>query len=325
VNDEGTPKTKRRISPSDGRWLALIPVASAVLMLALVWPRAEAPSVIPLPDIDAHALRVIRTSDDARARSAHETRLPSDVLAVGTALRSMNRAMTSTSDEATGRAVLDDALRGLAARDPKDAYEQLKTLRAVQLEGFLEEVRRFEASGTASTELQELGGNFVDRMKNAGWIQGQNVLLDDAQRRASFKLVWTAMVSGEHTRELALSLDEYRALYTLYLARPHVPENQRTAFEAMRLHAASPDECRGVATKERLAAEAWRAEKVKKFGAIDASYPTAYALGVAEYRAGHYDLSLEAFRTWMDTHPSGPLTLRARNHWKAALLAHGPG
>ena len=40
--------------------------------------------------------------------------------------------------------------------------------------------------------------------------------------------------------------------------------------------------------------------------------------------SGRYDASAEAFRAWLDKHPDGPYSLRARNHLKAALAAYGP-
>jgi hypothetical protein len=308
------------------RWLALIPVTAAALMFLLMVPRATPPEDVPLPQVDGVALRAAVADDTARAAKARANRLPTDVLAVGSALRALNKVMAAKDSEgvAPARAVLDDALRGLNARELKEVVDQLKTLRAIHVEEFLTEVSRFESTGQASAELLELGGSFIERMTDAGWVKGRDVLLDDAQRRAAFKLVWTAMVGGDRAPELALALDEQRALYTLYLSRPHVPDAERSSFEGLRRNAATDEECRTLAAKERLAAEAWRADKIKKLGEIDPAYPTSYALGVAYYRAGRYDMSMNAFRTWLDAHPDGPLTLRARNHWKAAFSANGP-
>ena len=308
------------------RWLALVPVSAALLTFLLLVPRSTPPEDIPLPQLDGLALRAVLADDASRARDARSHRLPTDILAVGSAIRSVNKQITSGDAEAVApaRATLDDALRGAFGRDPKEALDQMKTLRAVQLEEFLVEVQRFESTGQQSPELLELGGGFVERMRDAGWVDGRQVSLDDVQRRAAFKLVWTAMVGGAQSPELALALDEQRALYTLYLTRPHVPDGQRGSFETMRRGAASPDECRTVAAKERIAAELWRADKIKRLGELDPAYPTSYALGVAYYRAGRYDQSMDAFRSWMDSHPDGPLALRARNHWKAAFAANGP-
>ena len=295
-------------------------------MFLLMMPRSAPPEDIPLPQLDGLALRAIVKDDAARAADARKNRLPGDVLAVGTALRALNKAQAANNADETGsaRLVLDDALRGLGAREPKAVFEQLKTLRALQLEEFLAEVERFESTGQQTPDLLELGGGFVERMAGAGWVEGHHVLLDDTARRAAFKLVWTATLGVDRIPELAVALDEQRAIYTLYLARPHVPESQRTSFHAMRRNASDAAECATVASKERLAAELWRAEKIRKLGEIDQAYPTSYALGVAYYRAGRYDESLSAFRSWLDRHPDGPLALRARNHLKAALLANGP-
>lgn len=309
------------------RWLALIPVTAAVLMFLLIVPRSAPPEDIPLPQVDGVALRAVIADDVARARDARANRLPGDILAVGSGIRGLNKQFASGDPESVGpaRAILDDALRGVSARDPKVIVDQLKTLRAVQLDEFLDEVKRFDATGQQSAELRELGGGFVERMADGGWVDGHVLALDDAQRRAAFKLVWTAMVGGAQSPELALALDEQRALYMLYLGRPHAPESQRVSYEVMRRNAASPDECKSVALKERLAAELWRADKIRKLGELDPTYPTSYALGVAYYRAGRYDQSMDAFRSWMDAHPDGPLALRARNYWKAAFIAGGPG
>jgi hypothetical protein len=309
------------------RWLALVPVTAAGLVFLLAVPRGTVPEDIPLPQVDAAALRAGIESDTRLAADARAHRLPGDILAVGTAMRAMNKAMAAKDLEAVApaRTRLDEAMRGLGARDAKEVVEQLKTLRALQLEEFLAAVRSFESTGTQSPELLELAGGFVERMTDAGWVEGHVLLLDEPQRRAAYKLVWTAMVGGDRVPPLALPIDEQRAFYTLYLSRPHVPDAERLSFEGMRRGAASPDECQTVATKERLASELWRVEKIRKLGELDATYPTSYALGVAYYRAGRYDLSMDAFRAWMDHHPDGPLALRARNHWKAAFSANGPG
>lgn len=314
-----------------GRWLALVPVSMALVMLALVMPRAAPPVDVPLPQIDARALALVQREDDVRAASARDKRLPDEVLAVGSALRIFQRAQakaTGTDEIAAARASLDHALGLLVAgggeSEREAAFDRLVTLRAVQLDSFLAEVARFEATGAETEELVDLGGAFVERMRSAGWIEGQKVLLSNAERRATFKIVWSTIVGGGLIPRLAPTLDEQRVLYTLYIEHPHPPDAQRTSFAVQRRNAVTPDDCERVATQERLAAEQWRADKIRKLGEIDPTYPTAYALGVAHYRAARYDQSVDAFRAWLDAHPDGPYTLRARNHLKAALAAYGP-
>ena len=92
----------------------------------------------------------------------------------------------------------------------------------------------------------------------------------------------------------------------------------------MRAGAANDVECQKIVAKETAVVEKWRADKIRRFGDIDPTYPTGYALGVAYYRAGRQDLSVEQFRNWVQMHPDGPYSLRAKNHLKAAFAAYGP-
>jgi len=330
-----------RSSGRGGRWLALIPASVAFVLLFLLMPRAVPPEDIPLPEIDARALAAVERDDVTRAQRARQTRLPDDVLAVGSAIRAFGKAQSAATEVAVGdaegrveavsdaRAHLDDALRQLVARstDPSTTSlvrEDLRTLRAVQLAGFLDEVRRFEATGKSTPELEELGGAFVPRMSAAGWIEGKNVLLTEREQKVTYKLVWTTILGASQVSDLALTLDEQRVLYTLYLTRPHAPEAQRQGYVAQRKAASSAVECARADAEERAAAELWRADKIRKLGEVDPTYPTGFALGVAYFRAGRYDQSVEAFRAWSDRHPDGPWALRSRHHLKAALLAYGP-
>lgn len=312
-----------------GRWLALVPMTIACVLLALMMPRAAPPDELPLPNIDRRALDAATKDDIARAERARAQRLRDDVLAVGSAMRAYQKGQSESSTvevQTEAKLKLENALNLLLTRD-KDtaaAYDELKSLRAVQLDQFLVAVKDYEATGKASDELTELGGSFVERMKAAGWIDGTKLLLDDAQRRAAYKTVWTAVLVGNAPTPLVVSIDEQRALYSLYLSRPHAPEGQRKGFDVRRSAAATPDECARIQHDEWLAAEMWRAEKVRKLGELDPTYPTNYALGVSFYKAGHYDDAAQAFQKWLELHPDGPYTLRARNHLKAALVAQGP-
>jgi hypothetical protein len=322
-------RSGRRPPPSgtrSARWLALVPVTAGLLMMLLMMPRAAPPDELPLPRIDMKAFDAVRKDDIERAASARTTRLASDVLLVGTTLRTLNKALaTNASDEdvSIARTALDHAFRSLIG-DGDRAFEGLRSLRAVQLESFLAEVRTFEATGKITDELDELAGGFIDRMHAAGWLQGNAIVLDENELRAAYKLVWSAQVGGERMPPLALTLDEQRVLYSFYLTHPHAPEAQRASYEAQRRAAASFIDCQQAIAQEKLAIEQWRLEKVRRLGEIDPTYPTGYAMGVAYYRVGRYDTSLEAFRSWIEKHPDGPLSLRARNHMKAAMAAYGP-
>ena len=318
---KANPEKKR----DHGRWLALIPVTIAFLMMALMMPRATAPDAVPLPTVDMRALSETMRADDARAARARSTRLPSDVLGLGSAIRAIQAAQLKADanelDLQSAQTMLEEARRILGGRN--DWEEDVLALRAVQMSAFLEELARYEQTGQTTKDLEELGGGFVRRMTSSGWAEGNKVLLDGPQRRAIFKTVWNALSGVEGLPAFALTLDEQRALYTLYIGRPHAGDASLRTLEAMRRDAKSADQCLRAAIDDRRSREMWRAEKIKRFGQIDPSYPTAYALGVAYYRGGRYDLSSDAFRIWLEAHPDGPLSTRARNHLKAALDAYG--
>ena len=70
------------------------------------------------------------------------------------------------------RAAVDVALVDAAA----GGDEPLLRLRAVQLEDFLEALRRFESTGEETDELSALGGGFVRSMKIAGWCDGYSLV-----------------------------------------------------------------------------------------------------------------------------------------------------
>lgn len=318
--NEGAPAADNR-----GRWLALIPVSIALLGFLLFVPRSAEPQAVPLPYVDVRALAAVERADDALAAEAEKNRLPTDILAVGSAIRAMHAALTaSTRDEQTisaARANLDASVQHASAARP-DVQQKLLALRAVQMKKFLDEVERYEKTGKVTTELAEISGGFVERNTVAGWIDGKRVHMTPSQRRVAFKLVWNAMTNVDPLPAFAPTLDEQRTLYVLYLTRPHPPEPRRLEVEVERRDAKTLADCERVARNERRFTEMWRAEKIQRLGQIDPSYPTSYALGVAYYRAGRYDLASDAFRAYLDAHPDGPYVARARNHLKAALEAY---
>lgn len=322
-SSSGSPKS------SGGRWLALVPVSIAFVLLVLMMPRATPPDEVPMPRVDHRALAASTKDDVARAERARAQRLRDDVLAVGTAMRAYQKAQGESAPadvQTDAKLRLENALNLLLTSD-KDtvaAYDELRSLRAVQLDQFLVAVKEYETTGKASNDLVELGGSFVERMKAAGWLEGTKLHLDDAQRRAAFKTVWTAILIGNAPTPLAVPIDEQRVLYSLYIARPHAPESQRKGFDVRRASASTTEECLRVQHDESIAAEMWRADKVRKLGELDPTYPTNYALGVSFFKAGHFEDSAQAFQKWIEAHPDGPWTLRARNHLKAALVAQGP-
>lgn len=306
-----------------GRWLAALPASIAVVFLLLLMPRATVPDAIPLPRVDNRVVDAIARSDDARAAVAEAARLPSDVLALGSAVRAFNAAEARRGDEVEmieARRRLESALRDLRPRPSLE--DELLSLRAVQLRRYLDSISRWQATGETSSDYEELSSAFIQRATEAGWVgSDRRVLLTEMQRRGAFKKVWNTLVGVDAKARFALALDEQRALYVFYIEHPHPADSLRAPLESQRRSATTTEDCSRANAEEHRQMELWRIDKIKKLGSIDPAYPVAYALGVAYYRAGRYDLSAEAFTEFIGAHPDGPYALRAKNHLKAALVA----
>ncbi len=304
----------------DGRWLAVVPVAIGALLLLLMMPRATAPDAVPLPAVNVRALAQIAAADDARAAAAETERLPSDILAVGTATRALNGAEARGADEAemfAARQRLDASLRDVAHRP--DVATLLVSLRAIQLRRFLDALTQWESTGETTEDFIDLGASFIERAADAGWVDGRKLLLSDLERRVMFKTVWNVLTGIDGHPEAAVTLDEQRALYKLYIAHPHPAESRRYALLAQRKDATTAELCARANLEQHRSAQLWLADKIKKLGSIDPAYPTEYALGVVYYRAGRFELSADAFTAYIGKHPDGAYALRAKNHLKAAL------
>jgi tetratricopeptide (TPR) repeat protein len=315
----------------EGRWLAVVPLSAGALILALMMPRSATPDAIPLPQIDGRALASIERTDDARAAHAEAERLPGYILAVGTAFRALNGLDVRgdpgyETERIDARRRLEASVRDLP-RDGSNVEADLLALRAVEIRHFLDAIAVWEATGNVGDDLADLAGSFLERAGEAGWVvpdpsrggSAHRLLMPESARRVAFKIVWNSLIGVEGQREFTPSLDEERALYGFYLEHPRAPEIHRLGLELERKGADTPEACARVNTEVRRQRELWRADKIKRLGMIDPSYPAAYAVGVAYFRAGRYDLAKEAFDTFLRAHPDGAYALRAKNHLKAAV------
>lgn len=317
-------------SGTSGRWLALIPAVVAAVLFPLMMPRPTVPRDVPLPLIDEASLAREIAADKQLAAAARASRLPTDILAVGSALRGLNVAQAAElpyeqrgqkeASVAEARIALDVAVRTAMPRE--GAEKDFLALRAVQTDEFLTEVARAEATGQPSKELVEIAGAFLRHMREAGWMEGNRVVLDEAQRRTIYKMMWNGLVGFGNREAFQPTVDEHRALYTLYLTRPHPPEAMREELAFELANAQVPERCKAANENLRRATELWRVEKIKQLGMLDPTYPSSYAQGVGYYRAGRLDNAIDAFRSYAEHTPDGPYVLRARNHLKAALVAN---
>jgi hypothetical protein len=301
-------------------WLALVPLGVAVVLGALLLPRRAAPDTVPLPVADRGALaRVVAADGELAERARHEP-LSGAVRALGTAVRDFHTR--EAADQ--GNQLLFDARRAVDAalvEALRGGAAPLVALRAVQLEGFLAEAQKFEATGERSPELDALAGSFVRSLTQEGWCEGHTLTPDPLVLRVMFKHMWDAFLGLDDRPELRPTLDEERALYAFYLSHAHPSKTMREAIGSARRGAHDARSCTALDEAERAATEAWRIEHIKRLAAIDPSYPADYARGVASFRRGDFGTSAGAFTAWLQAHPDGPLALRAQNFLRAAAAA----
>jgi hypothetical protein len=300
----------------DALRLAVVPFGVAILFGLLLLPRRGAPDDVPVPIPDAAALAHTVALDHDQAAQALREPLPAPVRALGSAIRAYHSLEASPDpvDVTRARAAVDAALVD-AIPSGNDA---LLRLRALQLEGFLAEIRRFESTGAESDELTALAGGFVRSMKLAGWCQGHELVPREPALRTMFKEMWNSFLSLGGRPGFDPTLDEERALYALYLSAPHPSLTMRAAIESARRGARDANACQGVLEAERNATEEWRLERIRRLATIDPAYPAAFARGIASFRRADYRGASLAFRTWLEAHPEGPWSLRARSFLRAS-------
>ena len=317
ARDEG----KSTKSTAGSALLALVPLGVAIVFGPLIMPRAAPADAVPLPMVDARGLDRRVRADHELAERARREGLADDVRVLGTAVRAfhvLEARDAEASDLLAARRAVDEAMQ--AALKVADLGAIVR-LRAVQLESFLAEVKKFEATGEESPELAAVGGAFVRHMRREGWCHGHALLFGETELRVLFKLMFDAFLALDTRAEMTPTLDEMRALYAFYVGHPHLPEATRDALDAARRGATSKRSCDALDEGERIALESWRLDRITKLGAFDPEYPLGYARGVVLYRRGTYALAAEAFRDWLREHPSGPWAARAENQLRAAVEA----
>jgi hypothetical protein len=309
----------------DAARLAGIPVGVAVVLAALLAPRAAIPCAVPVPVADAGNVAQAVMGDRLRAARARQHALPGPTRALGTAIREFHAGEAgglSAGAMGDARVRVDVALVEVLGA-PDAGREALLDLRAVQLEDFLTEVHRLRTTGKSSPELEQLAGGFLQSMKADGWYDDRSLLPDDGVLRVMFKEMWNTVVGLQRRPDLAPTLDEERLVYAFYLRHPHPSRPMREALVASRRGASDGGRGLGFERAERAAIEAWRVDRIGRLAALDPTYPADFARGIAQYSAGAFEASASSFRSWLREHPDGPWTLRARNYLRAAEQA-GP-
>ena len=65
--------------------------------------------------------------------------------------------------------------------------------------------------------------------------------------------------------------------------------------------------------------------RIDEYARLDPEYPADFARGVAHFGAMAFANAQVAFNRHLAAHPDGPLTLRAQNFARAALIADAEG
>lgn len=281
----------------EGWQAGLVVVVTAILVLAVVTPRPVFPEDIPLPLPRHRALKHLVREESTRAKLATQQGLPFEVRQVGESFRRYGLAVAAGDKRQAG--YLHQALARHVHDARRHPEELMLQLRAYQTESFLRELRVLESTGVESVELKELGGDFVQTAKEAGWLRphrsGMRLAADDDVRRILFRKRWNEVlvVSAPSFR---ISLDEERAFHAFLFNHPIVSAPPG-ADERMRCQAANE----------------YLLRKVTAYGAIDSDYPTDYVRGILLLRLGRHQAALMPLVRFLENNPDGPHTLRARN------------
>ena len=302
-------------------WLALVPMVVAVTLGVLLLPRQALPDGVPLPVPDGDALERSAAADHGLAELARSQPLPPRVRELGSAIRTYHLLEAGGAGGTDPMSKAHAALQATVTAARPDGDDAILRLRAVQLESFLQEVDRFELAGAQSEELASVAGNFVASMQIEGWYDGHSLAASEGALRAMFKEMWNRLLGLDREPAFQVPLDEERALYALYLSRPHPAASAREAIAAARRGAGDARACDAVIEAERVAVETWRIDRIARLSAIDPTYPAAYARGVANLRRGEFLHAADDLGAWLRAHPDGPLALRARSYLRSAIAA----
>jgi len=245
----------------------------------------------------------MRDAETAREIAARAGLSPS-VRALGSAVRSMGRAEASRESgmAIAARRELESAVAALVNEPP----EGILALRALQTATFIRAVRDLETTGVASRDVSELGGGLVSAFRDAGWTLDEGgrtrLAMNDDELGAAYRKRWNQLVSLR--KEVGgTTLTEEKLLF---------------AFAVRHMRGAATS---AVAGTERVIGSRTMLKRIDEYARLDPEYPADFARGIAHFGALGYANAQVAFDRHLTAHPDGPLTLRARNFARAALIA----
>ena len=284
-----------------GYELGLLTVGMVLTFSLLALPRASRPMTLPLPRIERAEAERSAASERELSSRAEMTGLPFELRALGEAIRHFGHSVSHGID--TGHD-LDDLRERMKVVADSGQSSLLLGLRAVQTQYFLRALAQFERDGKPSTELEELGGDFLKHAQNNGWFASDGrFLADEPTRRVLFQLHWADLIGKRSTFPFAPTLDDWRLYYRFLLLHPEL-------------------EGALLADAERTSDLA-RVRVVNALSRKDPDYPEFFAKGYLFARLGDTEAAATAYRTHLARHESGPYALLARNYLIHTLQGAG--
>lgn len=267
-------------------------IAAGATILAV--PRAVVPRELPLPAIDGADLGRRARGERERLDKARQRPLPYLVRAAGDALRKYGVAEAGT-DAALSDAARREFVGAVDAARKRYGDGPLLDLRAVQTELFVGTVAHFRGT-RADEDTIELGGGFVTRAQQNGWIDSRGRLLLDADEIAClFRVRWSHLAGLLETFPFSPSLNDWRLYYRTLLWDPKARTGAISLGEGALL-----------------------GSYVDALARRDPAYPVLLARGILEYWSGRFADATELLAQHLARHPTGPWRLRAQNYLLAA-------
>jgi len=223
----------------------------------------------------------------ARMARAETRPLPFLVRAAGDALRRFGAAEAGPSDAGTvetRRAAFVEAVRAARQRHGDDLVLEL---RAAQTALFVRAVKKLRDGRTPDREALELGGAFVLRGEEMGWMDGSRVRLEEDEAASVFRARWNGLAGLSDTRPFSPSLNELRLYYRTLLGHTPPGSAELSGYvDALVQH--------------------------------DSEYPVLLARGIIAYWDDRFADATQLFAKHLASHPTGAWRLRAQNYLLAA-------
>jgi len=281
------PGNRRQATPVWLRgWPLAIPsVGVAVLAASLAVPRATKPRTVPAPVLHVRDLSAEFSQLEQLAAAARSHPLPFAIRELGESYRRLGRTQfygpqALDDSQALGWQSLIRATRTRFGDGP------LLTLRAAQVQMFVESLKVWEETGRVPDDLAELGGDFTRLADKHQWHKSGHLQMQHEERWALGLLRWTTLAGLLKTQPYRLSRDMELVELRFFFA-----QNQR--------------EGAGIDLRQRI---------LQRYSELEPEYPLEYAEGVLAAEAGQFDAAAAHFSRQLQAHPTGSYVTRARNH-----------